>query len=206
VPGPGAGLFEAIGAALGSLPFVAEDLGVITDEVRALRDRFSLPGTAVLQFAFDGELANPYLPRNIVHNSVVYTGTHDNNTTRGWYEELPAAERRHLWSYLKRSGGEVGEVAPALMHLAWSSAAAVSIAPFQDLLNLGASARMNRPGSAEGNWRWRATPDMLSAPVFRRLRDLTESTGRDTEQTGAHHGQASIGHAAAIDRPGVASR
>ncbi len=206
VPGPGAGLLEAIGAALGSLPFVAEDLGVITDEVRALRDRFGLPGTGVLQFAFDGDPANPYLPRNVVHNSVMYTGTHDNNTTRGWYEELPAAERRHLWSYLKRSGGEAGEVAPALMHLAWSSGAAVSIAPFQDLLNLGASARMNRPGTAEGNWRWRATSDMLSAPVFRRLRDLTEATGRDPEQTGAHHEQASIGHAVATDRPGVASR
>ncbi len=178
VDGPGARFFEAIREALGGLPLVAEDLGVITDDVRGLRDRFGLPGTSVLQFTFDGDPDNPFLPRHLAHNTIVYTGTHDNNTTRGWYEELPEKARRHLWSALGRSGGEAGEVAPALMRLVWSSAAAIAMAPFQDLLNLSGSARMNRPGHAQGNWRWRATPDMLSAPVFSRLRDLTESTGR----------------------------
>lgn len=178
VPGPGAEFFEAVNRELGALPCIVEDLGVITPDVRALRDQFHLPGTRVLQFAFDGSYDNPYLPRNYVTNTVVYTGTHDNPTTRGWFEELPDYQRQNLWNYLKRQGVESGEAAPALMSLAWSSVAALAMAPLQDLLNQGREARMNVPGRAEGNWRWRCTEDMLSAPAFEWLRDLTNSSNR----------------------------
>jgi 4-alpha-glucanotransferase len=178
VPGPGADLFHAARRELGALPFVAEDLGVITADVRALRDQFHVPGTRVLQFAFDGSPDNPDLPDNYVPNTVVYTGTHDNDTTRGWYEGLPPDQRQSLWHHLKRPGGEGSEAAPALLRLAWSSPAALALAPLQDLLNLGSEARMNVPGRAEGNWRWRCTQAMLAAPVFQRLRHLTESSNR----------------------------
>jgi 4-alpha-glucanotransferase len=178
VPGPGAALFSAVQSELGALPFIAEDLGFITPDVGALRDQFHVPGTRVLQFAFDGHSDNPYLPHNYVSNAVVYTGTHDNPTTRGWYEELPDDQRRNLWNQLKRPMGESGEAAPALMRLAWSSVAALAVAPLQDLLNLGSEARMNMPGRAGGNWRWRCTEDMLSASAFQWLRDLTTAANR----------------------------
>lgn len=180
VPGPGADLLQAIEQELHSLPFIVEDLGVITPDVRALRDQFELPGTRVLQFAFDGDPHNPHLPSNYVSNAVVYTGTHDNPTTREWFEELPDQQRQVLWGYLKRQGGENREVAHALMVLAWSSIAAVSMAPLQDLLNLGKEARMNVPGRADGNWAWRCTNEMLSDPAFEWLRDLTKSSNRFT--------------------------
>jgi len=132
----------------------------------------------VLQFAFDGHPDNPYLPGNYTTNSVVYTGTHDNPTTRGWFEDLPDEQRQNLWRYLKRQQATSREAAPALMELAWSSAAVLAMAPLQDLLNLGKEARMNVPGRADGNWRWRCTQEMLSDPAFNWLRDLTEVSGR----------------------------
>jgi 4-alpha-glucanotransferase len=178
VPGPGAELFSALQKELGAQPFLAEDLGVVTPDVHALRERFQLPGTRVLQFAFDGRNDNPHLPHNYGPNTVVYTGTHDNNTTRGWFDELQPDQRRIVWSYLNRPGGESGDATPALLHLAWSSAAALALAPLQDLLNLGSDARMNVPGTADGNWRWRCAPDMLSASAFERLRKLTETSNR----------------------------
>ena len=121
LPGPGAQFFSAVQRELGGLPFIAEDLGLITPDVCALRDQFRVPGTRVLQFAFDGHSDNPYLPDNYVPNTVVYTGTHDNPTTREWYEELPSAQRRSFWNYLKRPEGRNTDAAPALMQLAWSS-------------------------------------------------------------------------------------
>jgi 4-alpha-glucanotransferase len=178
MPGPGAEFFGAVQRELGDLPFIAEDLGLITPDVRALRDQFRVPGTRVLQFAFDGHPDNPYLPDNYIPNTVVYTGTHDNPTTRGWYEELPDAQRRTLWSRLKRPEGRSRDAAPALMQLAWSSAAALAIAPLQDVLNLGTEARMNVPGRAEGNWRWRCTEDMLTSAAFQWLHDLTKTSDR----------------------------
>ena len=178
VPGPSAGLFGAVEKALGSLPFVAEDLGMITADVVALRDQLRIPGTRVLQFAFDGHSDNPYLPHNYVPNTVVYTGTHDNPTTRGWYEDLPDAERGNLWRYLKRAPGATEETTPALLRLAWSSVAALAIAPLQDVLNLGKEARMNQPGSAQGNWRWRVTDEMLRGPALESLCDLTVASAR----------------------------
>jgi 4-alpha-glucanotransferase len=181
MPGPGADFFEAVKRELGNLPFIAEDLGVITPDVTAVRDRYQLPGMRVLQFGFDGDSENPHLPHNHVHNTVAYTGTHDNNTTRGWFEALPDDQRRNLWKYLRRSSGESREAAAALMRLAWSSPAALAIAPLQDLLNLAADARMNVPGRTEGNWRWRCTETMLSASTFEWLRDLTEGSNRSSD-------------------------
>jgi 4-alpha-glucanotransferase len=178
VQGPGAGFFQAVRTELGRLPFIAEDLGLITSDVQALRDQFELPGTRVVQFAFDGNADNPYLPHNFVPNTVAYTGTHDNATTRQWYEELPDYQRQNLWNYLKRSLGESAEAAPALMRLAWSSVAALTIAPLQDVLNLGREARMNVPGRASGNWSWRFSDDMLSPASSESLRALTESCKR----------------------------
>jgi 4-alpha-glucanotransferase len=178
VVGPGASFFQAVQTELGHLPFIAEDLGVITADVQALRNQFQLPGMRVLQFAFDGHEDNPYLPRNFVHNTVAYTGTHDNATTRQWFEELPDYQRQNLWGCLKRAPGGSADAAPELIRLAWSSRAALAIAPLQDLLNLGSEARMNVPGRADGNWRWRVREDMLSPQAFQWLRDLTETSNR----------------------------
>ncbi len=178
VQGPGAEFFEAAQKELGGLPFIAEDLGLITPDVYALRDHFKLPGTRVLQFAFDGHADNPYLPSNFVGNTVAYTGTHDNPPTREWYEQLPEYQRQNFWNYLKRAPGKSEDAAPLLMNLVWSSTAALAIAPLQDLLNLGAESRMNIPGSASGNWRWRFLGDTTSLPAFRWLRELTEMSKR----------------------------
>jgi 4-alpha-glucanotransferase len=184
-PGPGSDFFVTAKKELGTLPFIAEDLGLITPDVTALRDSQNLPGMRVLQFGFDGNPENPHLPRNYVHNTVAYTGTHDNNTTRGWFEMLPEQQRQTLWAYLRRAPGESREVAPELMRLAWSSRAALAIAPVQDLLNLGGTARMNVPGQAGGNWRWRLTDDMLSPSAFDWLRDLTKQSNRSPVDSAA---------------------
>tara|TARA_R110002095_G_scaffold142965_1_gene123794 strand:- start:5379 stop:6965 length:1587 start_codon:yes stop_codon:yes gene_type:complete len=178
VPGPGSDFFNAIQADLGTLPFIAEDLGLITPDVETLRDQFQLPGTRVLQFAFNGDPENPYLPHKYVSNTVVYTGTHDNNTTRGWYEALTDDQRQLICHYLKHPQIESSEIAATLLTLAWSSKAALAVIPLQDLLNLGEDARMNVPGFAEGNWRWRCTTDMMSLSAFQWLRELTTITHR----------------------------
>jgi len=178
VRGPGADFFRAVEKGLGTLPFIAEDLGLITPDVTALREEFRLPGMRVLQFAFDGKAENPHLPNHYVPNTIVYTGTHDNATARGWYEALLSTEQQSVWKCLGRSRGAASEVAPALLRLAWESVAALAIAPLQDLLNLGNEARMNVPGRADGNWRWRCTEEMLSTRAFKWLRDLTNTSGR----------------------------
>jgi 4-alpha-glucanotransferase len=141
------------------LPFVAEDLGVITDAVRALRDDYALPGMAVLQFAFDGGWDNPYLPHRHRPHQVVYTGTHDNNTLDGWFAGLEPSERSPVREYL--SVGDDGACV-AVMLAAWRSVADHAIFPMQDLLRLDTSARMNTPGTLLGNWSWRLTADALS--------------------------------------------
>src|SRR6266496_1689693 len=178
VPGPGADFFNAVKRELGVLPFIAEDLGLITPDVSALRDQFQVPGTRVLQFAFDGHSDNPYLPHNYVSNTVVYTGTHDNPTTREWYEELPEYQQQNFWRYLNSQEGESSEAAWDLMRLAWSSRAALAVAPLQDLLNLGSEGRMNVPGRASGNWTWRCREEMLATSRFRQLFELTRSSNR----------------------------
>ena len=187
VQGPGALFFEAVQNELGHLPFIVEDLGIITPDVTALRDQFRMPGTRVLQFAFDGHSDNPYLPNNFVPNTVAYTGTHDNAPTREWYEELPDYQRQNFWGYLKRTPGDSSEAASALMTLGWSSMAALAIAPLQDLLNLGAESRMNVPGRASGNWRWRSPADMLEDRAFYWLRELTRISKRSGSPGAEEH-------------------
>src|SRR5215471_16181010 len=178
MPGPGSDFFVTAERDLDALPFIAEDLGLITPDVCALRDQFRLPGMRVLQFAFDGKSDNPHLPHNYTSNTVAYTGTHDNPTTRGWFEELPAQQKQYLWNYLKQPDGDSRDAASMLINLAWSSVAALAITPLQDLLNLGNDARMNLPGRAEGNWGWRCTEDMLTPVAFQWLHDLTKTSNR----------------------------
>ncbi len=178
VTGPGSSLFQAIGKELGRLPFIAEDLGLITEDVALLRDQFQVPGTRILQFAFDGHADNPYLPQNFVSNTVAYTGTHDNPPTREWYEELPDFQKEILWSQINRRLANSAEAAPALIELAWASIAALTIAPLQDVLDLGIGSRMNVPGRVDGNWRWRMTEGVLSTSSFQWLRDLTGKSKR----------------------------
>jgi 4-alpha-glucanotransferase len=178
VSGPGADFFDAVKREFGMLPFIAEDLGDITADVTALRDQYQLPGTKVLQFGFDGDSRNPHLPHNYAHTAVAYTGTHDNNTTRGWFESLTDDQKRIVLRYLGRSSGESEGIAAALMRAAWESPAGLAIAPLQDLLNLGAEARMNVPGSTDGNWRWRCTEAMFSDAAFGWLRELTTNSNR----------------------------
>jgi 4-alpha-glucanotransferase len=178
VAGPGAEFFEAVQRELGHLPFIAEDLGLITPDVVALRDKFELPGMRVLQFAFDGNSSNPHLPGNYGHNTVVYTGTHDNTTTRAWFEVLPENLRRVVRNHIGRPGVSTSEAAWELVRLAWSSRAGLAMVPLQDVLNLGVEGRMNLPGTAQGNWNWRCTEEMLSPSVFAPLRDLTTASGR----------------------------
>ena len=157
---PGAALLNSLRSALGGLPLVAEDLGTITPAVHALRDQFDLPGMLVLQFAFDGTDTNPYLPANHSRNAVVYTGTHDNDTTVGWYQSLDEASRNRV----RESLGCAGDTVPEhLVAAAYASGARLAILPMQDLLGLGSQARMNTPGTTAGNWQWRfywpAIPD-----------------------------------------------
>jgi 4-alpha-glucanotransferase len=190
VSGPGSVLFGAVDEVVGGLPFIAEDLGIITPDVTVLRDALRLAGTRVLQFAFDGNSDNPHLPDNYVQNTVVYTGTHDNPTTRGWYEDLPEDVRNNLWRSARRAPGTSADAAPALLQLAWSSKAALALAPLQDVLDLGKDARMNRPGSPEGNWGWRVTDDLLSESAFDSLRELTRASGRSVGMHAADSQQA----------------
>lgn len=173
VPGPGADFFQAIKKALGGLPLIAEDLGDITPEVRQLRDQFNLPGMRILQFAYSHQPENAFLPHNYVPNTVVYTGTHDNDTTRGWYEALPQNERQFIGRMLGKPTIEPREISWELIRLAWGSVADMALAPLQDLLNLDGKARMNMPGRQEGNWQWRVTPDQ---PVEQSLQGLHEFT------------------------------
>jgi 4-alpha-glucanotransferase len=169
--GPGADVFRAAERELGPLAVVAEDLGVITEPVVRLRRALDFPGMVVLQFALGGDPTNPHLPANHEEQSVVYTGTHDNDTTRGWWESLTDEDR--AWA-----GLENDDPAWSLMGAAWASRAALAIAPLQDVLDLGPEARMNLPGTEEGNWEWRYAADELTDERARRLRDLTERAGR----------------------------
>jgi 4-alpha-glucanotransferase len=175
VKGPGEKLFDALQTALGPLPIIAEDLGVITPEVVALRDRYNFPGMKILQFAFDSGPSNPELPHNHVKHGVVYTGTHDNDTTKGWYDSVSDAERCEMNAYLGTSGADcVGD----LMRAALMSVADTTIIPFQDILKLGSEARMNIPGTAYGNWEWRFSWDMLPRDLAASVRNLVERYGR----------------------------
>ncbi|MCS6803117.1 MAG: 4-alpha-glucanotransferase [Chloroflexota bacterium] len=174
-PGPGKAVFEAMEAALGPLPIIVEDLGLITPEVIALRDALGYPGMKVLQFAFTDVPANPYLPFHYERNAVVYTGTHDNDTTTGWYASATETERDLVRRYLGVPGTDI---AWDFIRLALASVAELAIVPLQDLLSLGSEARMNVPGQAEGNWTWRVAPDALRPAIAARFRELCQLYGR----------------------------
>jgi 4-alpha-glucanotransferase len=169
VPGPGADFFTAIRSSLGAdLPIIAEDLGVITPEVNALRDQFSLPGMKVLQFGFSGP-ENPFLPHTYPRNCVVYTGTHDNDTAQGWYESAPEEEKDFARRYL---GIEGSNFAWDLIRTAWKSTAVFALAPLQDFLALGTGARFNFPSRLGGNWEWRVKEAFLSVELQGKIREL----------------------------------
>lgn len=161
------------------LPIIAEDLGTITPDVREIIHRFDLPGMKVLLFAFGDDLAsNPYVPHNVVRNSVIYTGTHDNNTARGWFEKEAGPEvKARLFSYVGRALS-LDDVHWELIRLAMMSVANLAIVPMQDVLGLGEEARMNRPAGGTGNWEWRLRPGQLSAETAEKLRDMTITYGR----------------------------
>ena len=178
-PGPGAKLFRAVEAELGALPLIAEDLGIITDRVFEIRDELELPGMAVLQFAFDGVPGNPHHPANFREQQVVYTGTHDSDTARGWWErELDDATR-------ERSGLDPAEPWWSLVELALGSRAALALLPVQDVLGLGHEARMNLPGTVGApNWQWRLQPGQLTPELAARLRRVVEASGRLDSRSG----------------------
>ncbi|HEY6874029.1 MAG TPA: 4-alpha-glucanotransferase [Geobacteraceae bacterium] len=175
VKGPGEALFNALIDALGSLPIIAEDLGVITPDVEALRDRFGFPGMKILQFAFGSGPDNPYLPHNHERHAVVYTGTHDNDTTAGWFAGLPEREKKKVHDYLGTDGEEV---VWCLIRAALASVADTALIPLQDILSLGNAARMNVPGTPGGNWAWRFLAGDLTESVAARFGHLTRLYGR----------------------------
>jgi 4-alpha-glucanotransferase len=175
VTSPGREVLGALVDTAGPGTLVAEDLGVITPEVDALRTRFGLPGMKVLQFAFDGSPDNPYLPGRHGEQSVVYTGTHDNDTTLGWWTSLTPQARDQVRPWLL----DPDEPMPwALVRLALASTARLVVVPAQDLLGLGTAARMNTPGTDRGNWSWRAPAGAFTAALAARLRSMVEQTSR----------------------------
>ena len=174
MPGPGADLFKTLQAEFGDLPIIAEDLGEITPDVIALREQFHLPGMKILQFGFSDE-NNPFLPHHYPENCVAYTGTHDNDTVLGWYDSASEHERDFARRYLSVDGSDI---AWDFIRALWHSRADFVLAPLQDLLNLGNEARMNYPGRAAGNWRWRMRAEAWSKELVGKLKELNERTGR----------------------------
>lgn len=176
IKAPGTALLDLINQKFGDLPIIAEDLGVITPEVVALRDRYEFPGMKILQFAFGAGPGDPFLPFNYDRNCVVYTGTHDNDTTVGWFNQLSNYERDEVLRYF-------GCIDPqgihwSLIRMGWMSIANMAIVPYQDLLGLDTDARMNFPGKPEGNWGWRYRPEALNREVGDRLKTMTYISGR----------------------------
>ena len=173
-PVPGDELLTTLQARFPNLPLIAEDLGTVTPEVRALRKRFDLPGMLVLQFGFDGSMDNPYLPRNHEEHAVVYTGTHDNDTTLGWFQALDEPTRDAVRSALDGTG----DMPADLVRAAYASPARLAVIPMQDLLGLGSEARMNVPGTVEGNWRWRFEWSNVPEDFSARYAALAAANGR----------------------------
>ncbi|NMB53378.1 MAG: 4-alpha-glucanotransferase [Leptolinea sp.] len=169
VPGPGADFLSRVQQVLGRLPIIAEDLGEITSDVIELRDKFNLPGMKIFQFSFASDPTDPFLPHNYPVNCVAYTGTHDNDTTIGWYHTAPESERDFCRRYLAcDSSGIPWEMIRAV----WQSVARIAVAPLQDFLSLDTSARMNFPGKLGGNWTWRTTGSGLSDELITRIREF----------------------------------
>jgi 4-alpha-glucanotransferase len=180
IKGPDAKFFEVLRAAVGSLPVMAEDLGIITPEVERLRDSFDFPGMRILQFGFGGDPANPYLPHHYIQNCVVYPGTHDNDTAIGWWNTANDAEKHHVAAYFGYSHpNEIQNINWEFIRAALASVADLAIIPLQDVLGLDGRARMNDPRYNDGQWRWRFTkPDLLSSELSDRLLRLTRMYSR----------------------------
>jgi 4-alpha-glucanotransferase len=168
-PGPGHGFFEVLRRELGEVPVIAEDLGVVTPDVEELRDGCGFPGMKILQFGFDSHEGSPYLPHLFPLDCVVYTGTHDNDTTRGWFEKAGLPDREYTRLYL---GGAGQDIAWDFIRLAMASTAVLALFPLQDVLGLGSEARMNTPGTSGQNWRWRYRAGMLTPEAWKKLRML----------------------------------
>lgn len=177
VPAPGVDFFNKVLGSLGELPIIAEDLGVITPEVIELREKFNIPGMIVLQFAFYGDPTEPFLPHNHLENRIVYTGTHDNDTTCGWFDKLSDEERHFCRKYLDRGGSDI---AWDMIREAWSSVAVFALAPLQDFLAVGSEARMNLPGDPGGHWEWRMREESLSEELKQKLGDFNFLYNRST--------------------------
>ena len=180
VSGPGDRFFEVLQQALGTVRFIAEDLGYITPEVHDLRDRWGFPGMRVLQFAFgDQSLENPHKPHNFIRNCIVYTGTHDNETTAGWFHQRTGEPARsEIDMALRYMGRNKSDAVWDLIRLALSSVADIAILPMQDVLGLGTEARMNIPSTVENNWRWRMSENQLNAELAGKLREMNILYGR----------------------------
>jgi 4-alpha-glucanotransferase len=179
VKGPGYDLFDTLVQRLESLPIIAEDLGVITPEVDALRTCYGFPGMRILQFAFAGAVEKRFLPHFYEANTVVYTGTHDNDTTLGWYRQSTAIEKEFMRAYFN---GSETSISWDLIRLAWASVAVLAMAPLQDVLSLGSEARMNIPGRASGFWKWRFRKDSLADQTIERLAELNDVYDRRLEE------------------------
>ena len=179
VKAPGHELFQRLKEVFGDLPFIAEDLGVITKEVDELREHYAMPGMRILQFGFTDRGSHLYLPHRCVPNTVIYTGTHDNNTTLGWWlEDTSPLERANVEAYLQTME-HPAQVVWAMIRLAARSVASICVFPLQDILHLGSEARMNTPAAGQGNWTWRYKPDALHPDFAMKMARLMEMTDRD---------------------------
>jgi 4-alpha-glucanotransferase len=176
---PGHELFSALSNSLGGLPFIAEDLGALTREVEELRDSFGIPGMKILQYAFGGDPNDGYLPHNYVPNCVAYTGTHDNDTSVGWYKSAAKHERSLCRKYVNSSGREVHW---DMIRVILASVARTAILPMQDILGLGSKARMNTPATGDSNWQWRLKDGEASDVVMEKLREMTRIYGRENQR------------------------
>ncbi len=178
VPGPGKDLFDALVKKLGDLPFIAEDLGVITEDVIELRERYNFPGMRLLQFAFWEDSDAEFLPHNYPVHCVAYTGTHDNDTSKSWFRHAPEHERGFCASYL---GHHTRSIAHEMIRAVWQSVALVAISPMQDFLQLGGWARMNLPATTSGNWIWRMKPDVLTDELAEWIKEINITYHRTAE-------------------------
>ena len=177
-PGPGYALFETMKKKLGERAVIAEDLGFLTPSVLELVKRTGYPGMKVLQFAFDSREESDYLPHNYIHNSVVYTGTHDNDTTMGWYEKLPKQDKEFCDRYLNLAGKTPGEIKWEFIRAALSSVSDLAVIPMQDYLGLGSEARINTPSTLGDNWKWRMKDGAFTKELAAQIKEMTITYGR----------------------------
>jgi 4-alpha-glucanotransferase len=175
VEAPGDALFNKLLSVFGELPLVAEDLGIITEQVTALRVKYGFPGMKILQFAFGGGADNPYLPHNHCEDSISYTGTHDNDTTLGWYNSIDDGTKHHAHQYL---GSNEHSPVWMLIRTVLRTVSLMAVVPMQDLLELDGAHRMNVPGTIEGNWSWQFDWEMLNSDTAKHFRQLNELYGR----------------------------